>query len=83
MLAVRNTSCWLQLKRAADFGEDGARQMRDRPAVVGVRGQPVDEQRELVACQAADDRVLRQRAREALGEHFQHAGRRRRGRRCR
>ena len=83
MLAVRNTSCWLSWNGAADLGEQRARQLRDRPAVVGIGRQPVDEQRELIARQAADHGLLRQRARQALGQHLEHAVAGSRGRRCR
>ena len=63
----------VQLERAADLGEHRARQLRDRAAVVGVRRQAVHEQRELIAGEAPDHRVLGHRARQALGQHLQHA----------
>ena len=62
----------VELERPADFGEDGARQVRDRAAVVRIRRQSVHEQRELVAGEPADHGVLRQRAGQALGQHFEH-----------
>ena len=73
----------VELERPADLGEQRARQLRDRPAVVGIGRQPVDEQRELVARQAPDHGLLRQRARQALGQHLEHAVAGSRGRRCR
>ena len=51
----------VDVERLADLGEDAAREVRDRPAVVGIARQTVDEQRELVAGEAAEHRVLRQR----------------------
>ena len=50
----------VELERAAHFREDGAREMGDRAAVVGIRGQSVHEQRELIAGEPADDGVFRQ-----------------------
>ena len=63
----------LQVEGSADLREDDARQVRDRPAVVDVARQVLQEQRELVAGQAPDHRLPRQRARQALGEDFQRA----------
>ena len=63
----------LQLEGAADLGEHAARQLRHGAAVVRVGRQVVDEHRELVAGEAADHGVLRQRARQPLGEDLEHA----------
>ena len=63
----------VQLERAADLGQDRARQVRDGTAVIRIRGQPFDEQRKLIAREAADDRLLGNGAREPLGEHLEHA----------
>ena len=57
----------------AHLVQDDARQARHLAAVVGVARQAVDEQRELIAREPAQHRVLRQRARQSLGQHFQHA----------
>ena len=74
---------FLQLEGAADLGEHAARQLRHGAAVVRVGRQVVDEHRELVAREAADHGLLRQRARQALGEDFEQCDRRPSGRRCR
>ncbi len=61
----------VELEGAAHLRENRACQMRDGSAVVRIRRQSVDEQRELVACKASDDGVFRQRARETLGQHLE------------
>src|SRR6185437_6630449 len=63
----------IELERPAHLGEDRPREMRDGPAIVGIGRQALDEQRELVAREPADRRALRQRARQALGEHLPRA----------
>ena len=74
MLTDRNTSCWLMWK-AAQAASSTVRASCTHllAAFVAVGREAVDEQRELVAGQAAQHRFRRQHPREPLGQHFQHA----------
>jgi hypothetical protein len=63
----------IELKGAADLGEDGAGEMCDGPAIVGIGRQPFHEQRELVSSESPDHGVLWQSAGEALGQYLENA----------
>ena len=73
MLAVRKTSCWFSWNGRLTVREDRARQLRDRPAVVGVGRQALHEQRELIPGQPSDHGLARHGARQPLREHLEHA----------
>src|SRR5450759_4268854 len=61
----------VQLKCAVHLRQYRAREVRYRAAIIHIRRQAVDEQRELIAREAAESRVLRQYARHALGENLE------------
>ena len=63
----------VQLQRAAHLGQERACQLRNRSAVVGIGRQALHEQRELIPGEPSHHGLLRQRARQALGQHFERA----------
>ncbi len=64
----------VDVKSRAGGIQHGARQLRHLFArLIGVGAQPVDEQRELVAREAAEHGFAAQHARQPFGEHLEHA----------